>query len=335
MSEEIIIDPEPVEVAPSSSRKVIEGKYRKSELLLPRAAEECKGISLFGRVIRTLVFSTDIAIIRNCDADAVLAVYPFTCQPAITQALLTYAERPVFTGVAGAVTTGPRSIELAVQSEMQGAMGVVANTSTRPNVIKSIARSVDIPVVVSIVDLSDYALEQIGSGAQIVNVAAGRKTPEVVRQLRGMYPTLPIIASGGKTDESIRSTIDAGADAISWTPPSMQELEKISMEKNARVRKNAAEIAKSSVERDALLFEAVSRAANGLINMDEERREELYRENVGEVDAWFTERLGIDDKKRLRQLLLKLFNITGDNSQADMQVSQADEGIDSDLGHEE
>ena len=43
---------------------------------------------VFGKRIKSLVFSTDLAIIRNVNADAVFAVYPFTPQPVITQALL-------------------------------------------------------------------------------------------------------------------------------------------------------------------------------------------------------------------------------------------------------
>ncbi|WP_314856038.1 hypothetical protein [Stomatobaculum longum] len=31
-----------------------------------------------GRRFKSPVFTTDLAIIRNCDADAVFAVYPFT-----------------------------------------------------------------------------------------------------------------------------------------------------------------------------------------------------------------------------------------------------------------
>ena len=58
-----------------------------------------------------------------------------------------------------------------------------------------------------------------------MNVAAGRGTPKVVAEIRERFPHMPIIATGGKTDESIRETISAGADAISWTPPSIKDIE--------------------------------------------------------------------------------------------------------------
>ncbi len=47
---------------------------------------------------------------------------------------------------------------------------------------------------------------------------------QVVRELRKHYPNLPLIAPGGKTPESIRETIAAGANAIIWTPPSAKRL---------------------------------------------------------------------------------------------------------------
>lgn len=42
---------------------------------MPKAIYEASGIVVNGRRIKSLVFTTDLAIIRNCDADAVLAVY--------------------------------------------------------------------------------------------------------------------------------------------------------------------------------------------------------------------------------------------------------------------
>ena len=100
--------------------KAIDGTYRHAPAALhvPRQIDACPGISFFGRRVKSLVFSTDLAIICNCDADAVFAVYPFTCQPIITQGLVTVSGRPVFTGVAGTTTAGARSKAMAVQSEM-------------------------------------------------------------------------------------------------------------------------------------------------------------------------------------------------------------------------
>lgn len=68
---------------------------------MPDEIEEASGFTLFGRRIKSLIYTTDVAVIRNSNADAVFAVYPFTPQPAITQALLTVAECPVFVGVGG------------------------------------------------------------------------------------------------------------------------------------------------------------------------------------------------------------------------------------------
>ena len=64
---------------------VYEGELRKHSIQVPRCISECSGIRIFGRRIKSLVFSTDVAIIKNINADAVIAVYPFTPQPAITQ----------------------------------------------------------------------------------------------------------------------------------------------------------------------------------------------------------------------------------------------------------
>ena len=55
-------------------------------------------------------------------------------------------------------------------------------------------------------------------------VSAAAETPAVVRRIREQHPDVPIIATGGPTDESILETIKAGANAITWTPPSNGEI---------------------------------------------------------------------------------------------------------------
>ena len=52
----------------------------------------------------------------------------------------------------------------------------------------------------------------------------GDRTPEIVREIRAQFPDFPIIATGGPTEESILRTIEAGANAITWTPPSNSEI---------------------------------------------------------------------------------------------------------------
>ena len=50
---------------------------------------------------------------------------------------------------------------------------------------------------------------------------------------------LPVIAPGGKTPESIRETIAAGANAIIWTPPSAQQLQTDMMQRYRKMKEDA------------------------------------------------------------------------------------------------
>jgi 2-keto-3-deoxy-6-phosphogluconate aldolase len=171
-----------------------------------------------------LIFSTDIAIIRNCNADAVLAVYPFTPQQIIADAIVSTSSLPVFCGVGGGTTTGARVVMLAKDAEAFGAMAVVVNAPTTNDVIAQIADIIDIPIVVTVLDENTDIDARLEAGATIFNVSAAARTPEVVRILRERYPDLPIIATGGPSQESIRETVAAGANAISFTPPTAEEL---------------------------------------------------------------------------------------------------------------
>ena len=191
---------------------------------MPDEIYAASGIVIMGRRIKSLIFSTDIAIIRNCNADAVLAVYPFTPQQIIADAIVSTSSLPVFCGVGGGTTTGARVVMLAKDAEAFGAMAVVVNAPTTNDVIAQIADIIDIPIVVTVLDENTDIDARLEAGATIFNVSAAARTPEVVRILRERYPDLPIIATGGPSQESIRETVAAGANVISFTPPTTEEL---------------------------------------------------------------------------------------------------------------
>lgn len=200
------------------------GTLRSHTLLMPPCISDCSGIRFFGRRIKSLAFSTDVAIIKNINADAIIAVYPFTPQPAIAQAIISVSDVPVFVGVGGGITTGQRSVNLAIQAEHQGAYGVVLNSPTENSVIEMIKDAVDIPVIVTVVSAHTDIAGRLAAGVDILNVSGAAQTPEIVAEIRRDFPDVPIIATGGPTDESIRATIQAGANAITYTPPTNGEL---------------------------------------------------------------------------------------------------------------
>ena len=202
----------------------IEGKLRSKCLEMPKEIYKAKGLVIMGRRIKSVIFTTDIAIIRSCNADAVLAVYPFTPQQIISQSIINVAPMPVFVGVGGGLTNGVRSAMIAKDSEGDGAWGVVVNAPMTNENIQLIAGVVDIPVIVTVIHENSDIQARLDAGASILNVSAAARTPEVVRKIREKFPKVPIIATGGPTSESILATIEAGADCISYTPPSTAEI---------------------------------------------------------------------------------------------------------------
>ena len=202
----------------------VESRLRHNILEMPKEIRKASGIVIYGRRIKSLVFTTDLAIIKNCDADAVFAVYPFTPQQSISDAIIKASYIPVFCGVGGGTTKGIRTIALAKDVESQGAMGVVLNAPINNLNLMGVANAVDIPVIITVVDEKTDIGARIEAGASILNVAAAAKTPQLVRSIRTRFPDIPIIATGGNRPETITATIEAGANAITYTPPTAQEL---------------------------------------------------------------------------------------------------------------
>jgi len=214
---DVLDDPEEL-IAP------IESRLRHNILHLPPEIQEATGIVVYGRRIKSLLFSTDIAIIKNCDADAIFCVHPFTAQRSVTAAVIHAADAPVFCGSGGGTTQGTRAIYLAMDAENQGAMGVVFNAPIPNEDLREASRVLDIPIVVTITSLRTDVEKRLENGAAILNVAGGANTAKIVAAIREKFPRVPIMASGGKTPETIRATIEAGANAIVYTPPSSGEL---------------------------------------------------------------------------------------------------------------
>ena len=215
-----------------------EGTLRSHMIKIPTCISDCSGIRVFGRRIKALAFTTDVAIIRNINADAIIAVYPFTPQSAIHRAVMQAADMPVFVGVGGGMTRGLRVINMANDAEQEGAFGVVVNAPTENEVVRKLKQVLDIPVVVTVVTEHTDIAARLEAGADILNISGAQNTPAIVRMVRQRFPQVPIIATGGPTEETIRETIAAGANAITYTPPTSAELFAVSM---ARYRREQEE----------------------------------------------------------------------------------------------
>lgn len=210
----------------------ITSPLREHIVTVPECIRKATGILINGKRIKSLIFSTDVALIPNCDADAVIAVYPFTPTLQITKAILDVAQRPVLVGVGGGTTSGPRVKEIALGAELNGALSVVLNAPTKTEFIQDLQYHIDIPIVLTIVSLDENLEERmLHSGANIINVSGGKNTVAIVKALRKIDPYFPIIATGGPTDETIMEVIEAGANAVTYTPPTSAEIFKTMMEK--------------------------------------------------------------------------------------------------------
>lgn len=204
---------------------LVHSKLRKSFITVPKEIYKASGIVIFEKRIKSLLFTTDLAIIRNTNADSIMVVYPYTPQNSISDAIINVANVPCFIGAGGGTTQGLRSKYVAIEAELAGAYGVVVNSPMPNSDIKEISEFIDIPVIATVTSLKNDYLGKIKAGAEILNISGGRYTADLVRKIRAdIGDEFPIIATGGKTGEQILETIEAGANAISYTPPSSAEV---------------------------------------------------------------------------------------------------------------
>ncbi len=159
------------------------GQLRKHMIIVPPELSMVSGILHFRQADQIPVFSTDVAIIRNINTDAVIAVYPFTPQPAITHSIITAAEMPVFCGWAAAPQRGGGS-STSPRTPSSRAMGVVLNAPTPNETLEKLSKVIDIPIVITVVSEYTDVASRLKAGASILNVSGAGKTPFIVESIR-------------------------------------------------------------------------------------------------------------------------------------------------------
>lgn len=195
----------------------LKSELRQSIIEMPKVIRNASGISIYGKRIKSIIYTMDVAVIANNDADAVLAVYPWTPNTRILSAISVVAQVPILAGIGGGLTSGNRSSRLGTFAEEHGAYGVVLNGPCDIPTIEAVNEAVDIPIIYTVVNDKRDLAKLIKAGVDIFNVAGGKDTVDLVKWIRSQFPEFPIIASGGKSDEQILATIDAGANAITYT----------------------------------------------------------------------------------------------------------------------
>lgn len=192
----------------------------------------CEGLSIGNRSLKSFLFSTDMALIENNDADAVLAVYPFPPSPKIMKTLIDFSEKPVICGVGGGTTKGKKSLEMAIYAEKAGAAGIIVNIPFENRDLQKIRKNISLPIVASVAS-TDYKFlkNRIDAGVDIFHVTAGRNTNEIVKGISVLFPGFPMMATGGNSISSIEESIQSGSKAIVLSPPSNKDLFKTVMDK--------------------------------------------------------------------------------------------------------
>ena len=115
---------------------------------------------------------------------------------------------------------------------------MVCNTFIDDDTIRAIKATVEVPVVYTVVSEKVDLESKLAAGIDFVNVSGADRTPAIVAEIRARYPELPVIATGGPTEETILSTIAAGANAITFTPPSPTRRTRTPQRKRPQMMRN-------------------------------------------------------------------------------------------------
>lgn len=186
--------------------------------------DSCKGLVLNNQKVKSILFSTDIALIENNDADAILAVYPFAPSQKIIKTLIEFSNKPVICGIGGGITQGDFAITMAKKAEALGAAAVIVNQPFKNEDIAEVSKHISIPIISSVSTINFDFKARIEAGVSCFNVTGGTETLKIVEHIKTNFPDVAVISTGGKTNESLRKIAQAKVNAIILTPRSNGEL---------------------------------------------------------------------------------------------------------------
>jgi|ABEF01.1.fsa_nt_gi hypothetical protein len=191
---------------------------------IPESINESSGIALGENLVKSVLLSTDLSYIQNLSADAIMTVHPFDKSNKLDQVIIEFSQKPVICDIGGGLLSEERSIRLATGAFEAGASALVITKPTPPEIVARIRSEIDGPLVYTVMFEAEDIKGLHQAGVDIFNISTGEFTPETVASVRELVPDSVIMANGGPHDSTIRATIETGAEAIVFNPPTATEI---------------------------------------------------------------------------------------------------------------
>lgn len=191
---------------------------------IPTNIEKASGIKLGDKLIKSVLLSTDLSYIQNLNSDAVMIINPFDKSNKLDKVVIEFTPKPVICDVGGGFLREEATIKSAVGAFEVGAAGVVITKPTAPDIIRRIRNEINGLLIYTVMFDAEPFDELANAGADIFNISTGVGTPETVQSVKELLPDIPIMANGGPQDATILETIEMGADAIVFNPPTATEI---------------------------------------------------------------------------------------------------------------
>ncbi len=191
---------------------------------LPGIIDHSPGIIFGDHLIKSILLSTDLSFIQNLNADSIMIVNPFDKSNELDKVVIEFSQKPVFCDIGGGFLREEFTIESAVGAFEMGAAGVLISKPTSPETIERMRNHISGKLIYTVMYDGEPVEALAEAGVDVFNIATGEFTAESVQATRELLPDIPIMASGGPYDSTIRETIEMGADAIVFNPPTATEI---------------------------------------------------------------------------------------------------------------
>ncbi|SMO51658.1 hypothetical protein [Gracilimonas mengyeensis] len=191
---------------------------------IPESITHSPGIRFGDHLIKSVLLSTDLSYIQSLHADAVMIMNPFEKSSKLDKVIIDFSNKPVFCDAGGGFLREEQTIQSAKTAFEIGASGVVISKPTSPDIIARIRKEITGKLIYTVMYDGEEVEELADAGVDVFNIATGEYTAESVAKVKELVPNVPVMASGGPYDSTILETIEMGADAIVFNPPTATEI---------------------------------------------------------------------------------------------------------------
>lgn len=184
----------------------------------PEFLSSAKGFRLKNRLVHAILYTRDKLNMKTTNADAIMTNFFLIPGGKRARSMLLKTGRPFIFPVHFRFIFLLGLSNLIKKLEISGAAGLFVAGWLPDEILKKLCKQASLPVISATAPRLDKIFSKIEAGAYAVCLPGKYVSKKMIRILHESYPFVPVIASCGRSEDSMLSCLKSGVDAVMYRP---------------------------------------------------------------------------------------------------------------------